>query len=104
MAAHGRYVANMCQGCHGPRLHGGKVTGGAPDWPEAADLTPGAGHAMTRYTDAGAFARMLRSGRRPDGSAVAVMPFESLSKLSDVDVQALHAYLQTLQPSGATGH
>ena len=100
---HGRYVANICQGCHGPRLHGGKIAGGSPDWPAAADLTPGAGHPMARYADADAFARMLRSGKRPDGSAIAVMPFESLSKLNDVDVQALYAFLQTLPPRGAAG-
>src|SRR5262245_22291658 len=27
---HGQYVANMCKGCHGPDLVGGKVPGGPP--------------------------------------------------------------------------
>ncbi|HYF60428.1 MAG TPA: cytochrome c, partial [Burkholderiaceae bacterium] len=97
-AEHGRYVANMCIGCHGPGLSGGKIPGGPPDWPAAANLTPGEGGTMGRYPDAAAFAAMLRSGKRPDGAAIAVMPFESLSKMSEVDVAALHAYLKTVPP------
>ena len=51
-AAHGAYVANMCIGCHGAGLSGGKIPGGPPDWPAAANLTPGEGSAMARYPDA----------------------------------------------------
>ena len=100
-AAHGRYIANMCIGCHGNGLSGGKIPGGPPDWPPAANLTPGAGSAMVRYPDAARFVAMLRSGQRPDGSAIQVMPFESIGKLNDVDAQALYAYLQTVPPSPA---
>jgi hypothetical protein len=42
---------------------------------------------------------MLRTGKRPDGSAVdRAMPFETLRALNDVDVEALHAFLTTLPP------
>lgn len=34
-AKHGAYVANMCIGCHGVHLSGGKIPGGPPDWPAA---------------------------------------------------------------------
>lgn len=95
-AAHGAYVANMCIGCHGATLAGGKIPGGPPDWAPAANLTPGEGSAMPRYKDASAFVAMLRSGKRPDGTAITVMPFESLRALNDVDAQALYAYLQTV--------
>lgn len=95
---HGRYVANMCLGCHGSTLSGGKIPGGPPDWPAAANLTPGEGSAMPRYADAEAFATMLKTGKRPDGSTISVMPFESLAALNATDVQALHAYLKTLPP------
>ncbi|MBL8351654.1 MAG: c-type cytochrome [Burkholderiaceae bacterium] len=96
--AHGAYVAAMCVGCHGATLTGGKIAGAPPDWPAAADLTP-AGSAMARYPSAEAFIAMLRSGRRPDGSAVSkVMPFESLRELDDADARALYRHLRQLGP------
>jgi len=100
-AAHGAYVANMCIGCHGEKLSGGKIPGGPPDWPAAANLTPGEGSAMGRYKDAAQFVAMMRSGKRPDGSAIRVMPFESISKMDDVDLPALYAYLKTVAPQPA---
>jgi mono/diheme cytochrome c family protein len=94
---HGQYVANMCLGCHGAKLEGGKIAGGAPDWPPAARLTPGDGDVIaTRYANADTFLQMLKSGQRADGSKIAVMPFEALSKLSETDARALHAYLTSL--------
>ena len=95
-AEHGAYVANMCIGCHGPGLSGGKIPGTPPDWAPAANLTPGEGSAMARYPDADQFVAMLRSGKRPDGTAVTVMPFESLRQLDDVDAKAVYAYLKTV--------
>lgn len=101
-AAYGAYVANTCLGCHGEHLSGGKIPGGPPTWPAAANLTAGKGSAMVRYPTAEAFMAMLRSGRRPDGSAIiAVMPFASLGAMNDTDVRALHTYLQTLPPRDA---
>lgn len=97
--AHGAYVAAMCQGCHGPQLAGGKVPGAPPDWPAAANLTPGSRSGMAAYGSAEQFIAMLRSGRRPDGSAVSpVMPFGSLRELSDLDAQALYDHLKRLPP------
>jgi mono/diheme cytochrome c family protein len=95
-AKHGAYVANMCIGCHGEHLSGGKVPGGPPDWPPAANLTPGDHSAMPLYKDVSQFVAMLRSGKRPDGTPIKVMPFESLSKMNDVDAQALYEYLKTV--------
>lgn len=92
---HGQYVANMCKGCHGPELVGGKVPGGPPDWPPAARLTRGDGNAMERYPNAESMIAMLRSGKRADGSTVQVMPFESLAKMNDTDLRALHVYLRS---------
>jgi len=98
-AAHGAYVVNTCIGCHGANLSGGKIPGAPPDWPAAANLTPGDGSAMPRYADAESFKAMLRSGKRPDGSAVSpVMPFVALKELNDVDTQALYLHLKTLSP------
>lgn len=101
---HGQYVANGCIGCHGAQLSGGKIPGAPPDWPAAANLTPGEGSAMARYADPAAFRAMLRSGRRPDGSAVSrVMPFEALAQMNDTDIDAAYVYLKSLPPRPAGG-
>ena len=94
---HGLYVAQMCKGCHGDQFAGGKVPGGPPDWPPAARLSPGADSVMARYADAETFKKMFKTGKRADGSAVAVMPFATLREMSEVDVVALHMYLKSLQ-------
>jgi len=93
---HGRYVAQMCAGCHGMKLQGGKIAGAPPDWPAAARLAPGEGSVMPRYKDAEAFMAMMRSGKRADGTAIAVMPFPSLKTMNDTDLRALHLYLAQL--------
>ena len=96
---HGGYVATMCAGCHGHALSGGRIPASPPDWPPASNLTPGEGTVMDRYAAVEPFAVMLKSGKRPDGTAVSkVMPFETLANLNDTDVKALHAYLRTLPP------
>jgi mono/diheme cytochrome c family protein len=94
---HGAYVANMCKGCHGETFHGGKIPGSPPDWPPATDLTSPATYAA--YGDVARFKAMLKSGKRPSGEAIKVMPFPSLAALNDTDVEALYAYLRTL-PKG----
>lgn len=104
-ASYGAYVANSCMGCHGATFSGGKIPGAPPEWPAAANLTPGNGSAMAHYASAAAFKAMLRSGRRPDGSAVnPAMPFASLKAMNDVDIEALHAYLRTLPPRPTGQH
>jgi mono/diheme cytochrome c family protein len=96
-AEHGAYVANGCIGCHGAQLTGGKIPGTPPDWPPAARLRPGEGNAMARYPTPESFAAMLKTGKRPDGSAVSpVMPFAALGAMSDVDVRALYLHLRAL--------
>jgi mono/diheme cytochrome c family protein len=95
---HGAYVANMCIGCHGEKLTGGRIPGGPPDWPPAPNLTPGDGSIMPAYADADALLRLFRTGKRADGSDVQVMPFGSLRNMSDTDVRALHLYLKSLRP------
>ena len=93
---YGRYVAQMCQGCHGATLSGGKIPGGPPDWPPASRLSSGEGSAMPRYADAAAFMRMFKTGKRPDGTAIRVMPFGSLGQMNDTELAALFMYLKSL--------
>lgn len=100
--AHGAYVANTCMGCHGARLSGGKIPGAPPIWPATANLTPGKGSVMPRYPSADVFMTTLRSGRRPDGSAISsVMPFNSLKQMNDTDLRAVYTYLKSLPPTEA---
>lgn len=99
---HGAYVANSCIGCHGARLSGGKVPGAPPEWPAAANLTPGDGSAMAQYPTPESFAEMLKTGKRPDGTAVStVMPFLSLKEMNDTDVRAVYVHLKSLPPVAA---
>ncbi len=52
---------------------------------------------MARYDTPQQFAAMMRSGKRPDGSAVSdAMPFATLRNLDDTDLAAMHAYLAAL--------
>lgn len=94
---HGAYVANMCLGCHGPQLAGGRIPGSPPDWPAAAKLVPAADSGMNPYAQPEAFIRMMKTGTRADGSKIQVMPFESLRELSETDLRALHLYLRGLK-------
>ena len=96
---HGAYVANMCKGCHGDNFTGGKIPGSPPDWPPAADLTARATYAT--YDSLAKFRAMLRSGKRPTGEAIKVMPFPSLGAMNDTDVEALYAFLTTLPKDAA---
>jgi cytochrome c553 len=55
---------------------------------------------MKNYATAEQFMSMMRTGKRPDNSAVStVMPFTALKELNDIDLRGLHAYLQTLPPT-----
>ncbi len=99
---HGAYVAQMCIGCHGTAFSGGTIPGTPPDWPPASNLTKGEGSVLPRYDTVEKFAAMMRTGKRPDGTEVSpAMPFAALKNLSDVDLEAMHAFLGTLPPRTA---
>ena len=96
---HGAYVAQMCKGCHGEALKGGKIPGAPPAWPAAADLTSPATYAT--YDSTQKFRTMMRSGKRPNGAPIQVMPFAALGQMNDTDLDALYLYISGL-PRGAT--
>ena len=103
LLARGNYLAQSCTGCHGPHFSGGKIPGAPPVWPDAANLTAAPDSAMRHYASVEQFKSMMRTGRRPDGSAVSeVMPFKSLAYVNDAELEALFAFLKTLEarPSG----
>jgi len=55
------------------------------------------------YDSADKLKAMFRTGKRPGGSAIAVMPFATLREINDTDVAALYAYLKQLPPRPAGG-
>lgn len=93
---YGAYLIHMCVGCHREDLSGGPIAGAPPAWPPAAPLA-GKASVLARYDTPAKFVAMMRSGRRPDGTAVsAVMPFATLGSMNETDLRALHAYLSAL--------
>lgn len=94
-AAYGQYVAQGCIGCHGRNFAGQHVPGTPPSFPDARNLTPAA---LGDWQEADFF-RALRAGKRPDGSAIdPFMPWQAFAKMSDDEIGALWAYLQTVPP------
>jgi len=95
-AAYGQYLGAGCQGCHGATFSGGKIPGGPPDWPPAADITP---TGMRAYTEA-SFLSAMRTGKRPDGTDIRMpMDVRITGAMSEVELKALWAFLQTLPPT-----
>jgi mono/diheme cytochrome c family protein len=101
-AGYGAYLAAVgCKGCHGPALAGGKIADGDPAWPPAANLTPAG---PTRSWSEGDFRRLLREGKRPDGSLInKAMPWRLTTRLSDDEIRAIWLYLRTLPPAQTPG-
>ena len=95
----GRHLAGVCTGCHWHDLAGGPIAGGDPSWVPARNLTP---HPTTlgewSYED---LVVAMREGRRPDGTEPQVpmtMVLPYAQRMSDVELQALWMYLQTVPP------
>jgi len=97
-AAYGKYVAHMCQGCHGEGLSGGPLPGAPPSIPTPLNLTPDAtGLKDWSFED---FDRVMRHGVRKNGQQLnPFMPIEAWSQFDDVEMQALWAYLRTVPPT-----
>jgi cytochrome c553 len=89
--AYGEHLTRVagCRACHGMDLSG---QSGA--MPGAANLTP-AGR-LGSWSEAD-FVRVLRTGVRPDGSALAKeMPWRVTSRMTDEELGALWMYLRTV--------
>lgn len=96
-AAYGRYLASVagCHGCHGEGLSGGRLGGGPPDAPPAANLTPSG---LVGWSEAD-FVRALREGVRPAGTAInETMPWRGLGRMTDAELRALWRYLESVPP------
>ena len=92
-AEYGKYLISSiggCADCHGTKLDGVPNNSFAPQAPALKPLAAG-------FSEAQFFA-VFRDGLRPDGSPVAEgMPWKNIGKaMSDDDLRAVQAYLQTL--------
>ena len=93
----GSVIGGACLGCHGPSLSGGPIPGTPPEWPPARNLTRH--ETGLRGWTLEQFSHALRDGKRPDGTAIStVMPWKTFSGMTDQDVQALWAFLQSVEP------
>lgn len=95
---YGAYLSTTCTGCHHPNLAGGPTPGSAPGDPPAANLTP-AGYLVNWTLDD--FKNTLRNGVTPEGKVLdpAVMPWPIAARMTDVELEALWLYLQSLPPA-----
>jgi len=98
----GNHIAQVCRGCHGEHLSGGKVAGD-PNMPIVANITP---HetGLKGWTEADFF-RALREGKRKDGTGILPqMPWKVYGQMKDVELKALWAFLQTVPPLSKGNH
>jgi mono/diheme cytochrome c family protein len=96
---YGAYQATTCTGCHGKDLGGGPVPFSPPDRPQAANLTPSGDLARWTLDD---FKTTLRTGVTPEGRQLDPrdMPWPLTSQMTDVELEALWLYFQSLPPAG----
>lgn len=96
---YGAHLGQVCRGCHGTNLAGGKIIGGDPSWPPASNLTPHASGSLQDWTLED-WKRAMREGVRKDGSAIrAPMPWTFYGKMSDTELEALWVWIQQLPPA-----
>ena len=94
-AEYGKYLAQGCTGCHGHDFAGQHVPGTPPEFKDAQNLTPANLGNWTRED----FRRALRTGKRPDGSAIdEFMPWRTFANFKDEEIDALWLYLHSLPP------
>lgn len=93
---YGRYLAVVggCTYCHGDNFAGG-IKEGPPGTPPSANLRADGPIANWTAED---FTTALRTGKRPDGSAInPFMPWRLAGKMTDEEIAATWAYLRTLK-------
>jgi mono/diheme cytochrome c family protein len=95
---YGEYLALSCKVCHGLTLSGGEIPGFPPEWPPAPNLTSGKGSRLPTWGEEG-FIEIIKTGQKhgrtinPD-----YMPWESYRHMTEDELRAVYAYLQSLPP------
>ncbi|NBC17607.1 MAG: c-type cytochrome [Bacteroidetes bacterium] len=98
--ARGKYLVttHACQECHGATFEGRVFADAPPFLAVATNLTPGKGGIGAAYTAAD-WERAIRHGIGADGRGLnPIMPSKLYHALSDDEITAMIAYLQTLPP------
>jgi mono/diheme cytochrome c family protein len=91
--AYGKYLSTSCQGCHRENMKGGDPI--APGFPPVLDISssgrPG------KWNDE-QFIATLRTGTTPEGHTLnpAEMPWTMAKEFTDLELKALHLYLNSL--------
>ncbi len=98
--AHGARVAQTrgCLDCHGQDLSGSHFFDAMPVasiW--ATNLTSGANGVGATYSDED-FVRAIRSGVRPDGSPLLIMPSHEYRPIGPEDLGALVSWIKSMPP------
>jgi mono/diheme cytochrome c family protein len=91
---YGAYVIEIsqCRACHGETLAGGQVS---PSSPFGPNLTPGGELGGWTLED---FTNVLRTGVHPSGRAIdTYMPWEFFRTMSDLEIEAIWSYLESLE-------
>lgn len=97
-AEYGAYLASGCVGCHGDGMSGGPVPGAPPGFGVPSNLTPDVETGLGEWTQAD-FTRALREGISRDGRSLdPTMPVQYTKEFTDVELEAMWKYLQTLEP------
>ena len=94
----GKYIATAadCAGCHGPDLSGGAPIASPLGAIYASNITPDTRTGIGGWSEA-QLRDALRKGRAPGkGWLYPAMPYTSYTGITDADVSALYAYLQSV--------
>jgi cytochrome c553 len=91
----GRYLAQMCQSCHGKTFEGIPPGFGLPPGPNLTSGGP-----LKSWSEAD-FVGFINTGKTPEGRQIlsAVMPWKAFRLMRDDEIRSLWAYLRSLPPS-----
>jgi mono/diheme cytochrome c family protein len=91
---YGEYLVNIfgCKTCHGMELNGGKDPN--PNAPFSPNITPGGN--LGKWSEA-EFHKAMTTGWTPEGKQMSLfMPWKATANMSDVEIEAVYKYLQSL--------
>lgn len=99
LANRGAYVARSsdCMACHREDYSGGVAVETPIGNIYSTNITPSKKYGIGNYTEAD-LKKALRKGRAPGHQIYPAMPYPSYHGMSDDDISALFAYLQTVPP------